>query len=114
MRLIASPGRFSLQRTRRDLVITWRETFGATHWSLKQWQFRAQQWGGKGAAWADSCNAIPMDGFLQDGKYSPSPWPSNCTNNSERYSFHSGGVHCVLADGAVRFLSQTIDIDTKA
>jgi hypothetical protein len=30
------------------------------------------------------------------------------------YSFHSGGVHCVLVDGAVRFLFQTLDIDTMA
>ena len=68
----------------------------------------------KGAAWADSRNAIPMHGFTHDGKSSPGPCPINCTNNNEMYSFHSGGVHCVLADGAVRFLSQTIDIDTMA
>ncbi|MGI9472076.1 MAG: DUF1559 domain-containing protein [Rubripirellula sp.] len=68
----------------------------------------------KGAAWADSRNGIPMHGFTQDGKSSPGPCPINCTNNNEMYSFHSGGVHCVLADGAVRFLSQTIDIDTMA
>lgn len=30
------------------------------------------------------------------------------------YSFHSGGVHCVLLDGAVRFFFQAIDIDTMA
>jgi len=68
----------------------------------------------KGAAWADSRNAIPMHGFTQDGKSSPEPCPINCTNNNEMYSLHSGGVHCVLADGAVRFLLQTIDIDTMA
>ena len=66
----------------------------------------------KGAAWADARNAIPMHGFTQDGVSSPGPCPINCTNNNEMYSFHSGGVHCVLADGAVRFLSQSIDIDT--
>lgn len=68
----------------------------------------------KGAAWADSRNGIPMHGFTQDGATSPGPCPVNCTNNNEMYSLHSGGVHCVLADGAVRFITQTIDIDTMA
>ena len=30
------------------------------------------------------------------------------------YSFHFGGVHCVLGDGVVRCISQPIDIDTMA
>ena len=32
----------------------------------------------------------------------------NCTNDSELYSFHIGGVQTLLADGSVRFLSENI------
>ncbi|MFK8115119.1 MAG: DUF1559 domain-containing protein [Rubripirellula sp.] len=68
----------------------------------------------KGAAWADSRNGIPMHGFTYDGASSPGPCPINCTNNNEMFSFHSDGVHCLLTDGAVRFISKSIDIDTMA
>ena len=33
----------------------------------------------------------------------------NCNNDSEAYSFHTGGVNVCMADGSVRFLKQTID-----
>ncbi|MHC4877366.1 MAG: DUF1559 domain-containing protein [Planctomycetota bacterium] len=43
------------------------------------------------------------------------PINTPATNNSEREcafgSFHSGGAHFVFADGQVRFISETIDID---
>jgi prepilin-type N-terminal cleavage/methylation domain-containing protein/prepilin-type processing-associated H-X9-DG protein len=32
----------------------------------------------------------------------------NCNNDSEPYSFHSGGVNVAMADGSVRFLRQSI------
>lgn len=32
----------------------------------------------------------------------------NCTNDSELYSFHVGGVQTLLADGSVRFLSENM------
>jgi prepilin-type N-terminal cleavage/methylation domain-containing protein/prepilin-type processing-associated H-X9-DG protein len=35
----------------------------------------------------------------------------NCSNNSQPYSFHTGGVNVAYADGSVRFLSQQTDPD---
>ncbi|QDT08479.1 DUF1559 domain-containing protein [Planctomycetes bacterium K23_9] len=69
----------------------------------------------KGAAWADPRNTIPMHGFTQDGLVSPGPCPVNCTNNNEMFSLHAAsGVHALLADGSVRFLVDTTDIDVVA
>ncbi len=36
----------------------------------------------------------------------------NCNNKWNLYSFHTGGVHAVFADGSVQFLSENIDEDT--
>jgi prepilin-type processing-associated H-X9-DG protein len=36
----------------------------------------------------------------------------NCTNDSEMYSFHTGGVQTVMADGSVRFLSENMSAQT--
>ena len=69
----------------------------------------------RGAAWADPSNTIPMHGFTKDGLRSPGPCPINCTNNNEMFSMHmADGVNIVLADGSVRFLVDTTDIDIVA
>lgn len=69
----------------------------------------------RGAAWADSVNAIPMHGFTRDGLKSPGPCPINCTNNNEMYSKHAaGGIMVLMADGAVRFVTDSIPIDVMA
>ncbi len=34
---------------------------------------------------------------------------NNCGANDEPFSFHTGGVNCVLVDGSVRFLAETLD-----
>ncbi len=68
----------------------------------------------KGAGWADTRNVIPLHGFSHDGLVAPGPCPINCTNNNEAFGFHPGGVNAAFADGGVRFLSETISIETYA
>jgi prepilin-type processing-associated H-X9-DG protein len=38
----------------------------------------------------------------------------NCTNDSEFYSFHSGGINVCMADGSVRFIAQSVSAATLA
>ncbi len=69
----------------------------------------------RGAAWADSVNAIPMHGFTRDGLRSPGPCPINCTNNNEMFSLHSGsGIMLLMADGSVKFMTDSVEIDVMA
>lgn len=43
------------------------------------------------------------------------PWSTNnCGPNDEPFSFHTGGVHCLLGDGSVRFVSENISTVTVA
>lgn len=68
----------------------------------------------RGASWADRSNGIPLHGFTNDGLKAPGPCPINCTNNNEAFSFHTGGVNIVFADGHVQFVSEQMDIQTYA
>jgi prepilin-type N-terminal cleavage/methylation domain-containing protein/prepilin-type processing-associated H-X9-DG protein len=74
-----------------------------------------------GWGWADINNGFSVDGAniqgLQNNTNSSGvvtrvPGGTcliNCTNDSEIYSFHSGGVHALRADGSVQFVSQNIN-----
>lgn len=65
-----------------------------------------------GDGWAD-----PDCGFSISGaRFESNQWLNNggpcvinCTNDSELYAFHSGGINAVFADGSVRFLRENID-----
>jgi len=63
-----------------------------------------------GAGWADPGSSVPVHGFTPDGLTCPGPCVINCTNNSEPYSFHVGGMNSVLGDGSVKFISENIDL----
>ena len=71
-----------------------------------------------GWGWAD-----PDCGFSVDGVIPGTPgatWTTggpciiNCTNDSEFYSFHSGGMNACFADGSVKFVRQSIAPATLA
>jgi prepilin-type N-terminal cleavage/methylation domain-containing protein len=61
-------------------------------------------------SWADDANEYITHGFTPDGNSNPGPCHTNCTNNNEVYSFHSGGANHVFADGSVHFIKQSMDI----
>ena len=76
--------------------------------------------GTNGGGWGDVLNGEHwLGGQLYSGFTVPpnppalspqGPCPVNCTNARGRgfYSFHTGGAHFVMADGAVRFINQNI------
>lgn len=65
-----------------------------------------------GTAWADDGKVTGIQGCRTDGRArGTAPLaPMNACNDSEMYSFHSGGVQFVMGDGSVRFISQNIDL----
>jgi type II secretory pathway pseudopilin PulG len=67
-----------------------------------------------GGGWANPANGILVDGSSLNGLTQPGPCALNCTNNDEMSSQHPAGVNIVLADGAVRQISQGITIRTAA
>jgi prepilin-type processing-associated H-X9-DG protein len=87
-----------------------------------------------GWGWADTGNSGAIDGCTYDGSfvnssvkaippaYPTCPIPTNCqtgatcffncNNDSEMFSFHSGGVMVLFADGHVVFLNQDMSAST--
>ncbi|HEY1187827.1 MAG TPA: DUF1559 domain-containing protein [Gemmata sp.] len=70
---------------------------------------------GDGWGWADpDAVGISLDGSSNDLSTKYGPCFINCTNDSEVYSFHSGGTNVLLADGSVRFIREGISPATFA
>jgi prepilin-type N-terminal cleavage/methylation domain-containing protein/prepilin-type processing-associated H-X9-DG protein len=68
-----------------------------------------------GGGWGDFLNGEHwLGGALQDGTPGGGPCAINCTNarGSGFYAWHDGGCHFLMADGAVRFLSENIAAST--
>lgn len=75
--------------------------------------------GQNGGGWGDFLNGEHwLGGALYDGTLNPGggPCPINCTNARGYgfYSFHDGGAHFLMGDGAVRFVSANIAAYTMA
>jgi prepilin-type N-terminal cleavage/methylation domain-containing protein/prepilin-type processing-associated H-X9-DG protein len=70
----------------------------------------------KEGGWADPNGAFSIDGSEPSGRHNPDGTIAagscalNCSNDSEVYSFHSGGANVVFADGSVHFLSSRTDL----
>ncbi|MCE9530213.1 MAG: DUF1559 domain-containing protein [Planctomycetes bacterium] len=68
-----------------------------------------------GWGWADPNTGISLNGASADGTVNnQGPCMMNCTNDSEIYSFHSGGCNVTMGDGSVRFIRQKITPYTLA
>ncbi len=84
-----------------------------------------------GWGWADTGNSGAIDGCTYDGtiinsskKSIPPAYPTcpagacpgtcfmNCNTDSELFSFHSGGIMALFADGHVVFLNESISVQT--
>ena len=82
-------------------------------------------WTADGWGWADINNGFSLDGSgtngvnnntSNSGTVTLAPGGGNCfvncSNDSEFYSFHAGGVQVLMGDGSVRFLSENISGQT--
>jgi len=67
-----------------------------------------------GWGWADPDTGFSVDGVQANLITTGGTCFMNCTNDSEFYSFHSGGINVTMADGSVRFIRSTISAATLA
>ena len=68
--------------------------------------------GGLGG-WADATTSgTKFLGSTPDGAQGPGACGVNCSNDFGLYSFHPAGANVAFVDGSVRFINETIDIET--
>jgi len=61
-----------------------------------------------GWGWADPDCGFSVDGVQADLVTTGGTCFINCTNDSEFYAFHTGGINVCLGDGSVRFIRESI------
>ena len=63
-----------------------------------------------GGVWASHNKGFLIDGAQSNGytNVTPGPCTINCSNDNEVYGFHPGGASTLMADGSVRFLSESL------
>jgi len=68
----------------------------------------------QGIGWADNEGPFSLDGSSADGATEGGPpaglSPINKRNDNEPYSFHSGGINVVFADGHVQFIREAVPL----
>lgn len=63
--------------------------------------------------WANPGSRLNIGGFNPANPTDTTgPCAVNCINDKEIYAFHAGGANICLADGSVRFLRASVNIDT--
>lgn len=60
--------------------------------------------------WAGN-TAMALNSYSTDGLSRPGPCIMNCSNQFQPYSFHNGGCMFGIADGSVKFFSESMDRD---
>ena len=78
-------------------------------------QIGSMDYGKKGGmgGWADTTSGnTKLTGSIPTGTEGPGACGINCSNDLGLYSFHPGGANAAFVDGSVRFINETIDIET--